>query len=151
MSKFKTDFVSNVDKAEWRILFEGYADFYKVAMNDDIANKVWNWLLDPGHILEGLLTRDDTGAAVAIAHMRACPRPLGGSDIGFLDDMFVLPAARGSGAADAVFAALKELAAEHSWSSIRWITQHFNERGRAFYDRYTDGPTDFIVYQWAQE
>lgn len=25
---------------------------------------------------------------------------------------------------------------------------HFNERGRAFYDRYTSGPSDFIIYQW---
>jgi hypothetical protein len=34
------------------------------------------------------------------------------------------------------------------WPTIRWITQHFNERGRAFYDRYTGGPSDFIMYQW---
>ena len=26
--------------------------------------------------------------------------------------------------------------------------RNFNERGRAFYDRYTDGPSDFIMYQW---
>jgi len=150
ISKFKTDFITDADKAEWRVLFDGYADFYKVEMTDDIANTVFGWLLYPGHVFEGLLTRDETGKAVAIAHVRACPRPLGGCDIGFLDDMFVLPTARGSGASDAVFAALKELAAHRGWPTIRWITQHFNERGRAFYDRYTDGPSDFIMYQWAQ-
>ncbi|MEX2366478.1 MAG: GNAT family N-acetyltransferase, partial [Pseudohongiellaceae bacterium] len=77
----------------------------------------------------------------------ACPRPLGGCDMGFLDDMFVSPDARGSGAADALFAGLQALAEERGWPALRWITQHFNERARAFYDRYTGGPSDFIMYQ----
>jgi GNAT superfamily N-acetyltransferase len=150
MKDFRTDFVAGTDKAEWRVLFNGYADFYSVSMNDEIADSVWEWLLNPTHPLEGLLTRDSTGLAVGIAHVRACPRPLGGCDIGFLDDMFVLPAARGGGAADALFSALRDLAASRNWPTIRWITQGFNERGRAFYDRYTNGPSDFIMYQWHQ-
>jgi ribosomal protein S18 acetylase RimI-like enzyme len=92
--------------------------------------------------------RDEGGDIVGFAHVRACPRPLGGCDIGFLDDMFVAPEARGSGAADALFEGLRALAAERGWPALRWITQHFNERGRAFYDRYTAGPSDFIMYQW---
>lgn len=151
MTKFRTNFVSAVDKADWRVLFDGYADFYAVAMNDEVADRVWTWLLDPSHVLEGLLTRDSNGLAVGIAHVRACPRSLGGYDIGFLDDIFVLPEARGSGVADAMFAALKDFAVNRGWPTIRWITQNFNERGRAFYDRYTGGPSDFILYQWNQE
>ena len=151
MKAFQTNFVAKTDKFEWRVLFNGYADFYRVSMTDEIADRVWNWLLDPIHVLEGLLTRTSAGSAVGIAHVRACPRPLGGCDIGFLDDMFVLPKARGSGAADALFSALKDLAAARGWPAIRWITQGFNERGRAFYDRYTGGPSDFIMYQWNQE
>jgi len=54
-------------------------------------------------------------------------------------------------AGDALIIALKDLAAKRGWPVIRWITQHFNERGRAFYDRYTGGPSDFIMYQWNQE
>lgn len=151
MSAFETQFVTTNDQAEWRLLFDGYADFYHVPMDDAIADRVWAWLLDPDHVLEGLLTRDGSGAAVGMAHVRACPRSLGGGDIGFLDDMFVAPAARGGGAADALFDALAELASERGWPTIRWITQHFNERGRAFYDRYTAGPSDFIMYQWKPE
>jgi GNAT superfamily N-acetyltransferase len=148
MKDFRTDFVTNADKSEWRVLFDGYAEFYAVDMNDEIADRVWNWLLDPTHVLEGLLTRDSTGLAVGLAHVRSCPRTLGGGDIGFLDDIFVLPEARGSGAADALLAALRDLAVRRGWPTLRWITQHFNKRGRAFYDRYTGGPSDFIMYQW---
>ena len=146
---FDTRFVTRSDKSDWRVLFDGYADFYKVAMTDDIADETFSWLLDPAHMLEGLIVRDGDGKAVGIAHFRTCPRPLGGCDIGFLDDMFVAPEARGSGVADILFDTLKSIANERGWPTIRWITQHFNERGRAFYDKYTEGPTDFIVYQWS--
>ncbi len=150
MANVRISFVTENDKAQWRVLFDGYADFYSVPMDDATAERVWAWLLDPGHVLEGLVARDEGGAIVGLAHVRACPRPLGGCDIGFLDDLYVLPEARGSGAADALFEALRALAAERGWPALRWITQHFNERGRAFYDRYTSGPSDFIVYQWKQ-
>ena len=66
MKEFLTDFVSDIDKADWRVLFEGYADFYGVVMNDEIADRVWTWLLDPSHVLEGLFTRDSNGLAVRI-------------------------------------------------------------------------------------
>ncbi len=147
MDDFQVGFLSPADRQEWRSLFEGYAEFYKTPMNDQIAGRVWGWLLDPEHVLEGLIVRDGQARALGIAHVRACPRSLGGGDIGFVDDMFVEPDARGAGAADALVERLLELAEERGWPSLRWITQHFNERGRAFYDRYTGGPSDFIVYQ----
>lgn len=150
MASFQIDFVTEQDKAEWRIVFDGYADFYGVHMDDDTADRVWGWLLDPKHVLEGLIARDENGKVVGFAHVRACPRPIGGNEVGFLDDMYVSPEARGSGAADALFRSLRTLANDRDWPAIRWITQHFNGRGRRFYDRYTEGPSDFIMYQWKQ-
>lgn len=148
MDRYQTSFIIDEDKEAWRPLFDGYADFYDTPMSDAVADRVWGWLLDPNHVLVGLLVKDMDGTAVGLAHVRACPRTLAGCEVGFLDDMFVSPEARGSGAADALFEALRSLAAERGWPAVRWITQHFNERGRAFYDRYTNGPSDFIMYQW---
>lgn len=147
MEDYRVSFVCADDKSEWRALFEGYADFYKTLMTDKIADQVWDWLLDPDHVFEGLIVRDNQNRALGIVHVRACPRSLSGCDIGFVDDMFVDSDARGSGAADAMVTRLQELADERGWPSIRWVTQYFNERGRAFYDRYTGGPSDFIMYQ----
>ena len=143
--------VAHDDQAEWRRLFEGYADFYGTVLTDAAAEQVWAWLHDPGHLLEGLLARDGDGRAVGLAHVRACPRPLAGTTIGFLDDLYVDPAARGIGAADALFDALAERARERGWPAIRWLTQEFNYRGRAFYDRYTGTKSDFLMYQWTLE
>jgi len=147
-STFRTRFVRRGDESQWRRLFDGYAAFYETPIDDAAAGRVWRWLNDPKHVLEGLVVDDGAGRLVGLAHVRNCPRPLGGNEIGFLDDMFVEPGARGSGAADALFEALQELARKRGWPMIRWATQHFNERARAFYDRYTDGPSDFILYAW---
>jgi len=50
-----------------------------------------------------------------------------------------------------LFTALRDHAERRGWTAFRWITQHFNGRGRAFYDRYTGGPTDFIMSQWTPD
>ena len=34
------------DKEQWEELYRGYADFYKVEMNNKILQTVWNWLHD---------------------------------------------------------------------------------------------------------
>lgn len=146
--------VTDVEQGDfdaWRPLFEGYADFYGTLLTDAAANQVWSWLHDPNHLLEGLLARDADGRAVGLAHVRACPRPLTGATMGFLDDLYVAPDARGSGAADALFEALEQRARERGWPVIRLLTQEFNYRGRAFYDRYTGAKSDFVMYQWTLE
>ncbi|MBH03706.1 MAG: GNAT family N-acetyltransferase [Xanthomonadales bacterium] len=148
MSEFETYFVCESDNAEWRQLFQGYAKFYKTELTDEIADNVWKWLLDSGHVLEGLIVRDRGRTALGFLHFRSCPRPLSGCDMGFADDMFIAPHARGSGAADALFERLGTIAEERNWPVVRWVTQHYNERGRGLYDRYTAGPSDFIMYQW---
>ena len=40
------------DKDQWEKLYKGYADFYKVEMNNNILQTVWNWLHDE---VEGLV------------------------------------------------------------------------------------------------
>ena len=137
--------------AAWRDLFEGYADFYAVRLQNSVADTVWQWLHDPQHVLRGIAARDAAQRPIGLAHIRACPRTLAGTEIGFLDDLFVIPEARGGGAAPALFEAIADLARTQQWSTVRWITQHFNARGRAFYDRYTGGASDFILYQWTPD
>ena len=76
------------DKERWEKLYKGYADFYKVRMNNKILHTVWNWLHDKNHELNGLVYEVD-GNIVGLANYRRMPRPLRGLDIGFLYDLFV--------------------------------------------------------------
>ena len=70
------------DKENWKKLYRGYAEFYKVEMNEKILNTVWNWVHDKNHEVNGLgYVIDDK--LVALAHYRKMPRPLRGQYIGF--------------------------------------------------------------------
>ena len=98
------DRLKDSDKADWRRLYNGYAAFYKMPMTDETAERVWGWLHDADHVQEALVARDSAGRVIGLAHFRAMPSPLRGAYAGFLDDLFVDPGARGSGAADGLAA-----------------------------------------------
>ena len=123
------------DEAAWRDLYEGYQRFYEMPENPQVAATVWQWIHDPAHATECLVAREPSGRVVGLAHFRALPRPLSGSEAGFLDDLFVMPVARGSGAADALIAAVGAIGRDRGWSWLRWFTAEDNHRARVFYDR----------------
>ena len=134
------------DKPDWRRLYDGYAAFYKVPMNDAIADRVWGWINDPAHNLEALVARTPAGRVVGLAHFRAMPRPLTGSTVGFLDDLFVDPELRGGRVADQLITALAGLARQRGWTLIRWLTADDNYRAHGVYDRLAKR-TMWITYQ----
>jgi GNAT superfamily N-acetyltransferase len=122
-------------RADWERLYAGYAGFYRVAQTPEMRERVWGWIMDPAHEVEGFVAEDASGRAVGLAHVRPFARPLSASTGGFLDDLFVDPAHRGGGVADALFDALGEEARRRGWSVIRWITADDNYRARGVYDR----------------
>src|SRR5450755_4041480 len=103
------------DKPDWRRLYEGYTTFYKRTLTDEVAETVWVWLNDPGHVLEALVARDARGRVVGIAYFRAMPRPGTGGVAGFLDDLFVDPEFRGGGVADRLLEAVGALGRQRGW------------------------------------
>ena len=127
-------FVESSDYDQWRRLYNGYGTFYKRDMTDEIANAVWSWLHDPNHEMEGLVAeRNET--LIGLAHFRRMPRPLSGAHIGFLDDLFVDPEARGSQIGERLISELSQISKERGWNLIRWLTADNNYRARALYDR----------------
>ncbi|WP_193180135.1 GNAT family N-acetyltransferase [Nisaea sediminum] len=146
MAKVQVVHVEERHKADWRRLFDGYGDACKLPVTDDTAEAVWGWLMDPAHVLLGLIAVDGSGRAIGLAHVRAMPRPLSGSECGFLDDIFVAPEARGQGVFEALFAAMDKIAEEKGWQSVRWQTREANYRGRSAYDRVAD-KMPFVLYK----
>ena len=126
------------DKAAWHPLFEGYRQFYKQPDDPSVADTVWGWIQDPNHPTNCLLASDANGTVIGLAHYRELPRPLSGTAAGFLDDLFVVPEARGSGAADALIEAVTAHGRQHGWSWLRWFTAEDNYRARSFYDRVSN-------------
>jgi len=127
--------VSEAHRARWEELYAGYAQFYRVDQTAAMRATVWGWLMDPAHELFGLIALDRAGHPVGLAHLRPFARPLRASLGLYLDDLFVDPAARGSGAAPALIAAAAEAARARGATLVRWITADDNYRARTAYDR----------------
>ena len=133
------------DKEQWENLYRGYANFYKVKMNKKILQTVWSWLHDNSHELCGLVNVVNS-SIVGFAHYRRMPRPLGGKDIGFLDDLFVEPKFRGQKIGEKILNELKKISKSKRWNLIRWITHDDNLRAKALYDRVAE-KTKWDLYE----
>ena len=128
------------DKKQWEVLYRGYADFYKVEMNDKILNTVWEWIHDKNHDVCGLVYEQDN-KIIGLAHYRKMPSPLRGKYIGFLDDLFVDPEHRGKKIGEKIISELKSISEKNKWGLIRWITRNDNERAKSLYDRVSEKTT----------
>ena len=133
------------DRGRWEELYRAYADFYREPVTAEQLDRVWSWVMDPTHDVNALLVRDAAGRAVGLAHYRPYFRPLAATVAGYLDDLFVEPAARGTGAVDALFEALRAVARQRGWGKIRWITADDNHRARSKYDQVAER-TMWVVY-----
>ena len=133
------------NREAWESLYRGYATYYDMLMTDSTLGTVWCWI-QSGKSLQGRIAVDETGQAVGLMHFRAMPSPLRGSEVGFLDDLFVNPAHRGSGVVTVMLSALKEEASAQGWPFVRWITRENNYRARTVYDRAAQ-QTNWVTYQ----
>jgi len=128
------------------MLYKGYAEFYKMPMNDDILDKVWSWIFDKEIKFYAIGIKSSEGELIGFMHFREMPSPLRGSLVGFLDDLYIHPDFRGSGAVQLLFKELKSIAKANNWPYVRWITASDNHRARKVYDKLS-GVIDFVTYQ----
>jgi GNAT superfamily N-acetyltransferase len=132
------------DKPRWEVLFKGYADFYGVPQTPKMRETAWGWLHDPDHGSNCLVAEHD-GDVVGFTHFRPFVSTLRAITNGFLDDLFVDPETRGSGAAQALIEAVVDVGRANGWGTIRWITADDNYRARGVYDRLATR-TGWITY-----
>ena len=138
------------DRNDWEVLYCGYANFYNMPMSDEVLDTLWEWIFDEGNPFYCLMAKDESGKGVGLMHYRAMPSPIRGTMVGFLDDLYVDPESRGSGAVDQLFDTLHEEAKQRGWPFVRWITADNNYRGRAVYDKLAE-KTHWQTYQMPVE
>lgn len=123
------------DHDQWAALFRAYGRSHRLQLSPETIEAVWRRLHDRNHVVQGLVMRRTYSAPpVGLAHYRAFPRTFGPRQGCFVDDLFVDPAARGEGAASAVLAHLRRLAAVRGWGGVRWLMAADNGRPRTVYD-----------------
>lgn len=122
------------DLDEAAALFAAYREFYGEPY--DVAASA--------AFLADRITRDESvvllaradGAAVGFAQVYPAFSSTALAPLWILNDLFVAPAARGSGVVDELLATVEELAREAGAVTVELSTAHTNERAQAVYDRH---------------
>jgi GNAT superfamily N-acetyltransferase len=133
------------DEAAWRRLWASYLRFYRAEVPEAVTAGTFARLLDPASGMGGLVAEDD-GGVIGICNwvMHASTWSL--APTCYLQDLYVDPAARGSGAAKALILACEGVAREAGCFRLYWLTQEFNAPARSLYDTVAQR-TSFIVYR----
>jgi GNAT superfamily N-acetyltransferase len=129
-------------------LLRAYCDFYEVAPSDDGLLALSRALIaDPqGEGLQLIARDDESGAATGFATIFWSWSTLSAGRIAVMNDLFVDPAARGTGVADALIAACREQARERGAVSLGWQTAKDNFRAQKVYDRVGGERSEWIDY-----
>ena len=136
--------LSAADEPVWRELWDGYCAFYETDVPADVTAVTWQRLLDRDAPMEGLVAERD-GAVIGFVNCVVHPSTWAKADSCYLEDLFVSPDARGSGAGRALIEAVIARAREHGWDKVYWHTRQDNARARTLYDSFTQAD-DFVRY-----
>jgi GNAT superfamily N-acetyltransferase len=121
------------DYAAWLPLWQGYLTFYETVLSDAQTTLTWQRLLDPSYNLHGLVAVRD-GNVVGITHYLFHPATWTPGDYCYLEDLFVNPTVRGTGAGRALIATVKAAAQTADASKLYWLTSNSNATARKLYD-----------------
>jgi GNAT superfamily N-acetyltransferase len=133
------------DQHEWRRLFTEYGVFYKTSFDGEVLDGVWAWLMDAESEVCAVVAVDD-GRAFGFAHYRQLPDTFTAGPAWFLDDLYVEPGHRGSGAGAALIDAVAERAASDGGGTLRWITAADNAAAQSVYDKLAK-KTSWVTYE----
>ena len=142
----KVEALNKSDKDKWSELYYGYAGFYEMEMNQGILDTVWSWIHSSEVKFYSIGVKSSENELIGFMHYREMPSPLRGKLVGFLDDLFVQPDYRGTGAVQLLFGELKIQSKKNDWPYVRWITATDNSRARKVYNQISK-PIDFVTYQ----
>lgn len=138
--------VERADEPSWRKLWTGYLEFYESSVPENVYRSTFDRFFVDGPYEPNCLVAEQDGAIVGIVHYMGHRHCWKLGDVCYLQDLFVTPALRGTGAGRALIEAVYEEADRLGWENVYWMTQSFNDTGRRLYDR-VGTLTPFIKYQ----
>ncbi|CAM8626114.1 GNAT family N-acetyltransferase [Candidatus Planktophila dulcis] len=123
------------DKQRWLVLWQGYLDFYKTVVPAEQTERTWTRIMDPDFNMKcAVAERDETLVGFTTYNLQNSTWSPNGHC--YLEDLFVDPAVRGSGAGRALIDYVKAFAIENKCSRLYWNTDEDNETARKLYDTY---------------
>jgi len=136
------------DEQRWRELWDGYNRFYQREPSAAITAQTWQKIMDRSAPIDAIVAennvtennaaenagqREVVGMANYVIHdstSSLAPACL-------MQDLFVDPAMRGTGAGKLLIDWLAAEMSVQGWSRLYWHTKENNYRARGLYDKYT--------------
>ena len=128
--------VTREDLGDLLPLMRGYCDFYEVNPSDE-ALLAMSQALIADQQREGVqfLARGMDGEPLGFATLFWTWSTAQAARLGVMNDLFVIPAARGLRVGERLIEACRERCREHGAESLAWQTALDNERAQRLYDR----------------
>jgi GNAT superfamily N-acetyltransferase len=126
-------------------LIRAYCEFYETRPNDAGLREMFETLInEPGQ--GSVFIARSEGRAVGFATLDWKWSSLKAGRVGYLEDLFVDPAARGRGIADALIEVCASRCRELGRPAMLWMTAPDNHRAQRVYDRTGAGSDTYLEY-----
>ncbi len=127
----------------WLKLWQGYLHFYRAEVDGSTTEETFRRLTERSDGLFGL-------AAEGLSALRTAsstrPSTLSSAPNCYLEDLFVAPVARGTGAAGELIGAVYREADAVGAARVYWETLEYNSPARSLYDTLAHR-TSFVIYE----
>jgi GNAT superfamily N-acetyltransferase len=139
--------VTTADLPDLLPLVRAYCDFYDVAPSDEALLAVSRALIgDPDREGVQLISRNDGREAIGFATVYWTWDTLIAARVGIMHDLFVVPSARGTGAADLLIRACVDECRRHGAAKLGWQTASDNTRAQRVYERVGATRDEWVDY-----
>lgn len=133
------------DRADWQRLWTGYLTFYESSVAPEVYDSTFARLLGDDPQDYSCLIADLGGQPVGLAHYLFHRHNWKIDNVCYLQDLYVDPEVRGTGAGRALIEGVYAAADAAGSPDVYWTTQEFNTTARQLYDRIGK-KTPFIRY-----
>ena len=135
------------DREAWGRLFRAYIEFYRAQVPDEVIDVTWQRLLAGGEGNPiGLVAVDDADAPFGLALALFHRSTWSATWYCYLEDLFVDPSRRNTGAGRALIEAVYREADARGCTRTYWVTEEGNATARALYDRVASR-APFVQYR----
>jgi GNAT superfamily N-acetyltransferase len=135
------------DREALLALMDAYiVDFYRAPRPPRERLEALVDLLAEGKEGAQLVAEDDAGALIGFATLYFSWSTLRAAPIAILNDLYLSAAARGTGAATALFREARALSRERGCAGMTWQTAADNHRAQAFYTKMGGKRGDWVSY-----
>ena len=139
--------VGPADLPELMPMLRAYCDFYRVDPSDERLAALAAALIDNPAEGVQLIARDGDGTPLGFATIYWTWQTLYAARVGVLNDLFVVPASRGTGTGRALIEQCRHMCREHGADKLVWETAPDNATAQRLYDGIGAEKSTWLTYE----